>query len=604
MILKDSKIVTRYALIQITLILIFCIIYVSHLEFIPDYFSIEQNQNINSLLLTIISSIASISAIFLAIILIAFEYYKSNLKKVYLEHLSKNRYILPIILLPITALIFSTLSLIFIKGSSPISSGEITISYLSICAFLILPFTTFYCTYKLISELSIDSILNTYTTELSFNKIYGLSSDDLIVLPTIVREELDDYEYTRIISTDRLSLIQDLIISQYANDNFIQGQNALWDILKKFVDFICQKDNGSYNSFHNNLQIRLAHTLLKIISNTTITSQQPFPLLKTTLRYVELFYKELDKNKYPVSQVKHFREYFFGKLREPKYEVYRIDILETIKKITKNSLLNNLPNEKDIFYFDQPEKKEAGQGKTIKHDYEKITSARDNWDELREGFISYIQQALTSAIHNNSEIDFVKRLRILYQVGFPFEWTHNKKADNEKLKARWYISNYLILIDYYQQAIKRNLIHDIRGNLSVSFDMYYLFNNDNIAAQRILVEYLHFTIWLVENNKANYHILHGVFSMGDLGFVNSTNGFTYLGKTFATKYHDNDNCKFGLDNLLAAMQVIYEKTENKEYINYISKSAKQTKKVYFEYYPKGRSKTVTKRLNKIIKYAS
>jgi uncharacterized membrane protein len=165
----------RFLAIVVSIVLFYLVLYLFPFSFIPDLLLLSENGNIASYLSTIISSVSSLSGLLIAILVIAFEYYKSNLNKIYLRYFIRNRYLISLVVLYIFVFIFTGMSLWLLKGDRPVTSGEISVSYVSIVSFLVLIPLTFSYSFLLIKSLNVNDIINEYVEKLDFDDIFLLN---------------------------------------------------------------------------------------------------------------------------------------------------------------------------------------------------------------------------------------------------------------------------------------------------------------------------------------------------------------------------------------------------------------------------------------------
>ncbi|MBL0005828.1 MAG: hypothetical protein IPP25_01230 [Saprospiraceae bacterium] len=125
----------------------------------------------------------------------------------------------------IFSFVFSGLTLLTLSGSSPVGGNEITIAYLSLLSFISLLPLTFYLSYKLVRSLELNEIIDEYLIRLSFDKIFLISKNNMIIESTI---ESDDHStLVDMVENDSLSVLYNFIINQIQSNNIIKSQLVL-----------------------------------------------------------------------------------------------------------------------------------------------------------------------------------------------------------------------------------------------------------------------------------------------------------------------------------------------------------------------------------------
>jgi len=261
------------------------------------------------------------------ILVVAFEYYKNNLNKIYLKYFLSNTSLIVLINLYVFVFIFSSTSLLLLKNSNPINNGELTVCYTSIFTFISLVPMTFYCSYFLVKNLSVNDIIDEYMKKLSFDKIFLLNSENKI-FPCIEDEE-KSIPIAKVVDQDCLLIIYKLLINQLSTENLVKAQIILKDISDSFNKFILGKEEIEIEHSTNFHQYRFAHFLTNLINETKENPKlYNVIVFEKVLEASNRLYIEYNKKKYDISYLEPFREAFFSKL----FETYRGNG-EMIKKI-------------------------------------------------------------------------------------------------------------------------------------------------------------------------------------------------------------------------------------------------------------------------------
>jgi len=179
------------------------------------------------------------------------------------------------------------------------------------------------------------------------------------------------------------------------------------------------------------------------------------------------------------------------------------------------------------------------------------------WNILTEEYPKYFTNQLSLAIDERDEKLF---LNILSSYrNFTFNWTMKSKNENKYLRSKWILTNLINLIMHYQSAIEKNIIFKIRDHdLIFNSDLTDCFKHEEVYARNVLVQYLHFVIWLSKQRKLTYNIYCGIFSMGDFGSMYMGNNLTMLGSYFAKHYHEGEHYKNGFEDVLTTIEIIFD----------------------------------------------
>ncbi len=534
-------------------IIFYIIIYNINFGIFPDVFYLSKNNNITAYFGTILSCISSILALLIAIILIAFEFYKSNLKHIYLKYFIENSSLVWLVNIYTYVFIFSALSLMLFSNNYPSSNGEITISYLSIISFIILFPLTFIFSFRLVKNLNINHIIDEYLNKLSFEEIFLIDSQNKIVEP----EEFlsGELTLTDIVDRDSLNILQKLLMNQLRTENIVKAQIILLKVNDKFIKFIIDKyiiDNKSNTSLY---QYRYAKYLLTIISDTKIDIKLVNALiLDRSLELVSEFYEVYNKNKLLLSEIEYFREAFYSKLLKTYQNDTEsiIKILKSISTLINTTINTNLPPESDILYLNHGYSKNNDKSLNSQRSNESHNNSY-SWGKFIDNYPKYFLDEMYNSIRNNDEKIYFDILNLYYRLAFNWSW--GQDADIKHLKSRWIITIYANLIMVHRAAIERGIVYKIQSiDILSSMELFDLFEKNEICARRILVDYLHFVIWLNSKGKLTYDIYSGIFLMGDFGKMYSSSSLTEFGVFFASNYNKNDDYKGGFEDIIATLE--------------------------------------------------
>lgn len=594
-----------YILLPIGSAMLFILLYLNPWGIIPDILSLSINGNVATYLATVISSISSLTGFLIAILIVAFEFYKRNLNKIYLEYFIENKALVLLINLYIFVFIFAGMSLLLLGSGAPKSVGELTVCYISLIAFLLLIPATFLLSFLLVKSLNINNVIDDYLNKLSFDEVFLINVNNKIFPNGIVEE--DGSAIVEFVDRDCLIILQKLIINSLQNDDYVKAQIVLNVISEKFTNYIINKEEPDIKNntvFH---QYRYASFLLTLVSETKLNPKMGERLIfDKVIEMIEDFYLSYNQKKFKISYIEPFRDSTYTKMfKMCKGNDDQIEqILKSIQKIIEDTISNNLPEEKYVVYFDSEYRREYGitdENKAQYDDFETYYS----WRKFLENYPKYFILQANEAIDNRSENRFLGVLSLYKWCVFSY-WKYEKT--HKYLLSMWIIHNFMDLIALYKDAIEKKIVRKLNAyHLISDTDIINMFDNDYLCARIVLMDYLHFMAWLSEKRKLNYSIFCGVYSMiGDQGTFYTGNNLTMLGCYFSGNYHRDDRFKNGLEDVINTVNIVFD--------NY--KSGKVSKEVNYggmvkvlekikESYMKSRikqpkSQKLLRKLNKII----
>lgn len=547
----------RYLQLTVGSFTTFIVLYLNTWGLLPDALSISTNINIASYLSTIISSISSLTGFLIVILIIAFEYYKSNLNKIYLKYFVANKSLIFLINYYIFVFLFAALSLLTLGSESPKSVGEITVSYISILSFLFLIPSTFLLSFRLVKGLKINDIIDEYLNILSFDDVFLINLNNKI-FPSYSTDE-SKVTVAEIVDNDSLLILQKLIVNSLKNDDSVTAQLILNKVSDKFIVYITSKEESTIKSSTNFHQYRYASFLLSLVTETKLNPKIGERLIfDKALELIEDFYFSYNEKKYKLSYIEPFRESSISKLLaiSIENENHVQKILKSVKKIIENTIQNNLPDERRIMFLDPEYRKEFNITANEKHN-DKDFESEYSWRKFLENYTEYFEIQASEAIENKSEKKFLEFLSLYKSCTFSLYWEIDNP--NRHLKSRWIIHNFMHLVSLYKEAIEKGIIHKVSSYQLISDnDIMDLFKNNDVCARRVLVDYLHFIIWLNKQGKLNYSIFCGIFSWGDWGLMYMGGNLTMLGSFFVKEYHDVELYKNGLEDVLNTISIVFE----------------------------------------------
>lgn len=536
-------------LIVIVLLALYCFPY----PFIPDFFGLSTNENLSTYLSTILSSVSSLSGLLIAILLIAFEYYKNNLNKIYLRYFTKNRSLILLILLYLFVFLFSGLSFFLLKKDAPIGSGELSLCYISVISFLFLVPMTFYLSYSLVKSLNVNNIIEEYLDNLDFDRIF-LININKDIFPSQSDEDRNT-PITKVVDEDTLRILYQLIMNRLEADDFIQAQVVLTSIAEKFNVFFLNKIKEDVQLDTASYQFRYANFLVSLVSETKEKRLHYKVVLRKSIDVVENLYEYYNDKKYNVTYLEPLRESFYSDLFQIFHEsdFHREEILKSIKNIIDSLIKLNLPPDMDYSSFSS--KLNEGDEETIKKNYE----YRRAWDIFCSKYPAYFSAQIERALSDKNEKYFFIVLSLYKRCTFYWKWRN--KDSNKHLRSDWITRNFTTIVSLYKSAIERDLIHKVQAyDLLSDVNLSNLFKDEEICARAVLVNYLRFVIWLNEKDLFYSDIFYGVFSLGDFGnSYYSPNSLASLGAFFAREYHKGEHYQNGLEDVLSTFMIIYNK---------------------------------------------
>lgn len=587
-------------------IIMFLVLYSNTTGIVPDFISLTSNKNVATYLTTIISSISSLTGFLIAILILAFEYYKKNLNKIYLKYFIANKALIFLINFYIFVFLFAGLSLLLLGQESPNSVGELTVCYISLISFLILIPSTFLLSFKLVKGLKVNDIIDEYLNKLSFDEVFLINVNNKIFPSQLMIKK--QFTIVEIVDNDCLNVLQKMIINSLQNDNYIEAQLILNQISDKFISFIVNKSELEIKNNTNFHQYRYASFLLLLVSDSKLNPKFSARLIfDKVLELIEEFYMTYNEKKFKLSYIEPFRESTYTKLirMSSENEDHIEQILKSIKNVIENTISKNLPEEEHIMYFDVEYRK--GHNIKIENSTEdKFYESYYSWGKFLENYPEYFVLQINRTIEDRSEKKFLELMSIYKNCVFSFYW--RLESTPKHLKSRWIIQNFMSLISLFKKAIEKDIIHKLNIYCIVSdTDIINLYTDNDICARIVLVDYLHFMIWLNEKGKLNYSVFCGIYSLGDWGKSFMGNNLTMLGSYFAKHYHSNERFENGIEDVLNTVIIIFNNYKNgtiSEGVNYktMIKVIETIKESYLNSRMKlPKSQKILRKLNRIIK---
>jgi len=533
----------------VTLVL-YLFLYFCSFGFIPDFIDLSNNHNVSTYLATILSSLASLTGLLIAILIIALEYYKRNLtKNIYLKNLIKNKWLSILVNSYVFVFLFSGITLLILSGNSPKNQNVLTLCYTSILAFIILIPATFFLSYKLIQSLSINEIIDGYIEDLSFDSIFLIHINN----KTIFSQKNQNISNSEI-DTDTLEIINKLIINELAIGSKAKAQQTLNKTTNKFRDFILMKsaaeiENTKYHQF------RFSTFLLSLIKKTKKNLDNNLVLICCLARVKE-FYAHYNQKKLQIYFVTTLFESFYSDLLQIYSEENRLKetILKSLEEIILNTLETNLPPEESVNYLLNKDDTDF-----ISREINSIY--RLSWEKLRENYTKYFIEEMNLAITNKDETYFLKVLSIYVDCIFNPFWRLNNK--DMYLKSDWIIMNFINLVYCYETAIEREVLFKIdASDLIDSHSLIEFFRKNEEWAINLLIHYLGFVIWLNNGNKLTYSIFCGINKIGNIGKTYSENSLTSLAVNFVNNYHNSKLFEKCFNNVFSVLETIFQDYNN------------------------------------------
>jgi len=283
---------------------LFILLKVCKIEVFSDLFDLTENQNISTYLSTIIGSIASFSGLLIAIILAAYEFYRSKSGAYLLQYFWTNPYIQLLISFNISTLIISGLTLLELKGNAPEDSIEVSLCYYSIIMFFSLIPITIISFWKIAETLSIDCISDDLLSKMDLE-------NDPYVKKDSISNRIGETPKIESIKNSPVYNLAKLISFSYLRNEEETANRITNEFTEKFIEFYFSKDIKPEATKHWDVQYFLGDFYLKIITEAQTNPTLKIDALQNVLGNIVYLYSTLNKRKLNLTLLRGLRHSFF-----------------------------------------------------------------------------------------------------------------------------------------------------------------------------------------------------------------------------------------------------------------------------------------------------
>lgn len=567
------------------------------LNFIPDYCKLYQSSSVVQYLLTIISSIASISGLLIAVLIVVVEYFRLKLGPYFLTFILKDRYVLQLIGGYVFVFLITGISLLIIPSNGPQNPVQLTLSYYSIIFFLFLFPITFVLIYYILRNLSLDRISKKTLLELDF-LIDGFSGN-LVLTGQMETNQIDRYGILS--DNSRVLLLSNIAKDYYIDNQFIKGQSIINKVSDKFHQYWTSESRIK----DGEMAVARASTLfdfyISIVSSINNKGQSLYAL-KVICKNLEEIYKKLILEHYPLSDLKYIKIRVLDRLLNFFEDQIgkRKQVIICINAIIIDLLRNR--NLGDGF------KKVQQKNDNIYTHISTLEIATDNtlvldWVAIQNDYLTLIAEEANWAIVNKEDSYFETCLVLLQEAVFFSDWKEGVFL-RDLLVQQWQFNNVNNLIKpLIYEAVSSKI--GISVTSSFLFKKEYLFKafeNKWYISLDHLSSYLDFITFLLNRDELqSYHICEKSY---EVSIVNSIQDYS-LEEIFVyliERFHDSTFYSEGVFKILDCLtlhHVELQKTLFNNNKNQLLEIVKFGRKAYLLSRSKNRSQRLLRRLKKL-----
>jgi hypothetical protein len=255
-----------YVHVPLTIIVVVGLILLNPIAFVPDFWNLSEAEKAHDALGTVISSIPEIIGVVIAVILLAFEFFRQEVGEAALGYFIKNRNLAYLISLSLSCILCGFFTKISLSDEF-LSNRQTTVVYFNICLWVSTLISLFPLTFRIISSLQIEKIIQAELSRIhvnipsiryqgeddNYSYVEGLKKDPIIILqgiatkgihkgdkfsPSLITIGLSqkmallmvDNEHHQYYCIERLSRYFETFVSEaWESPNYHRYLNSVWD---------------------------------------------------------------------------------------------------------------------------------------------------------------------------------------------------------------------------------------------------------------------------------------------------------------------------------------------------------------------------------------
>ncbi|MBK0382872.1 hypothetical protein I5M32_07855 [Pedobacter sp. SD-b] len=551
--LKWKQKISKYGYIIYPFLVIFLfgfVLYYFPFQVIPDYLKISSYTKIYETFNLIISSLVSLIGVYITVSLVAYEFFKQKSGIDFSKSLIQKGPNAYFIATTVTVILFSFLSSLLIPNTN-LTSDQVTIIYYNCFLFIGVIVSLFLIAFNLFSSLRPEKLANDELQKINLKTILIKESES---------KNID--EQAEIIENDHLIRVETIVLNLISVSENFKAQALIQKISLHLCRLIIDEENK-----HNKEYIikRLISFYIQIID---LVSEQPNSsvILRSIWNSISRIYDELIERKETAVHYKKFREEFFtrffNRLLNSNNEEVIFEGILTIKNIIQNQVLENMADDKEIYFFHGYRKSFEKDFKYPKDYLEEDFRKEDHWREIAVELMNSFTYLINKGISLNKPDLINKCFEEIQDLSFKLDL----KSVGIYKQTYFYINAANITCDYSYRAFEKNVFvegHDARHILPSLFTN--LIEEKHIAARTVLQKYCYLLINLQKINKLDRWFLGGL-TIGD--FITTEGDLGGIAKRCAIKFNSGKEIQHCLDDCIktyAILKEYYEKNPPKDW---------------------------------------
>lgn len=510
---------------------VFYILLETKIEWFADYLNIYKKPNIENILNTLIGSLASLSGLLIAVLLLSFEFLKQKIERIAIVYFLKNYWVQGLISTFLSAVFICLFTSIYISNKEVYMNNDLNLIYYSLIMFSLCLLGFFPLSFLILKSLTPKEIIRQEINRLSINNaIFINKSTDSFNL-------ISEYDKLPI---EILSVLNNKLV--HLGDQFLP-QLIVIEVSKKYKNFFIHEKS-------ENNRKQLLHTINGKIyiksMNEAIVSGNYYVLIKT-INCIKEFQDEVNKKGISIAleSLKFFHKNFYKKALE---RCLNKDCFIVIQEVMKNI------NLEFDFLKNLDENKILGLSKNTGKYNEEISKTTEVWKVFRDNYIELYECILEYAVQENNLKLFNQCCRMLINLRSDFL---NKQVDFLIEQYFYlYLSNMLTRYNYLiiENKYHINSILELEGFF---LDMIITHEKKKYGRQALEI-YCEFILQLEFKKILNYRNI-GSLKLGSKGL---DNGLSFIGKRCAINFYEDDlikNCLFDIVNTWKSLKESLEK---------------------------------------------
>lgn len=551
--LKWKDLLSKYGYIVYPFLVIFLfglVLYYFPFQIIPDYLKISSYKKIYETFNLIISSLVSLIGVYITVSLVAYEFFKQKSGIDFSKSLLQKGPNAYFIATTVTVILFSFLSSLLIPSSN-LTGNQVTLVYYNCFLFMGVIISLFLIAFNLFSSLRPEKLANEELHKINIKTIFIKASDS---------NDID--EQAEIVENDLLIRVQTIVLNLISVSENINAQALIQKVSLHLCRLIIDEEHK-----HNKEYIikRLIVFYIQIIDLVLIKPNSSV-ILRSIWNSISRIYDEIiDRKETSVHYTKFREEFFtrfFNRLLDSNNEEVIFEGISTIRNIIQNQILENMADDKEIYFF-------HGYRKTFEKDFEypKDYSDEDfriaeHWREIAVELMNSFTYLINKGISLNKPDLINKCFEEIQELSFRL---HLKSVGVYK-QTYFYINAANIICDYSYRAFEKNVfVEGSEARHILPSILANLIEEKHIAARTVLQKYCYLLINLQKINKLDRWFLGGL-TIGD--FITTEGDLGGIAKRCAIKFNSGKEVQDCLDDCIKTYTILkdyYERNPPKDW---------------------------------------